>query len=118
MTTLAILVALNTLVLLAHLIEEIKTSFFEKFPLGPIPTPLALVLNIAIYSGALLTIYLAAVGNAVAIPLAWVFGVVMLTNALFHLLIVAIKRTYFPGAITAALLLPISLWLLLYLYRL
>ena len=118
MTTLAILVGLNTVILALHLVEEIKTDFFKKFPLGPIPIPLALVLNVMIYAGALLIIYLAAVGNAVAIPMAWIFGVVMLSNAVLHLLMVAIKRAYFPGAITAVILLPASIWLLLYLKQL
>ncbi|MFH2056492.1 MAG: HXXEE domain-containing protein [bacterium] len=118
MTALALLIALNLIILVAHLIEEIKTGFFDKFPLGKIPTPLAIGLNSLLYLGILLTIYLALAGNPVAVTLAWVFALLMLSNALLHLGLMLRRKRYFPGGITAGLLLPASIWLLLYLYRL
>lgn len=115
--TLALLVGLNTLILAAHLVEEINTGFFRRFPLGPMPKAVSVPVNILVYSAAFLIIYLALTGAALALPLAWVFGIVMLSNGVGHLLMCVIKRAYFPGAITAAILLPASLALLWHLYR-
>lgn len=118
MNTLALLVGLNALILVAHLVEEIRNDFFKKFPLGAIPRPVAIVLNILLYAGVLITLYLVYLGSQLGVTLSWVFAILMLSNAVGHLLMMLIKRGYLPGGVTAVMLLPASLWLLWYLRRL
>jgi hypothetical protein len=113
MTKIAYIIIILTAVLLAHLLEEVKTGFRKKFILGRMPKTAFVLFNVAIYSYALITIILAFKNNPVAYQLAWIYGVAMILNAALHIGIMAVKRSYFPGGITAFALLPAAVYLLL-----
>ena len=53
--------------------------------------------------------------NELAVPLAWIFAVAMLLNGLGHIGIMFVRRQYFPGGITAFLLLLVAAYLMLHL---
>ncbi len=106
-TILILIVALVT-----HLIEEIKTGFRKKFPLGEMPKPLFVGINIVVYTFCFATFFLSVRGNELAIPLAWIFAIAMLINGAGHIGIMVVKKRYFPGGFTAFILLPISVYLI------
>lgn len=99
-------------VLLTHLGEEIKTGFRKRFPLGEMPKPLFVGGNVIVYAFCFVTLFLSARGNDIAIPLAWTFALAMLANGTAHIGIMALRREYFPGGLTAFLLLPVSAYLI------
>ena len=118
MTKIAYIIIILTALLLAHLLEEVKTGFRKKFILGRIPKTIFVLFNVGIYSFALTTIILAFKNNPVAYPLAWIYAVAISLNAVLHIGIMAAKRNYFPGGITAFALLPPAVYLLVELVRL
>jgi hypothetical protein len=99
-------------ILLLHLGEEVKTGFREKFPLGEMPRPLFIGLNIIVYTFCFATLFLSAQGHELAIPLAWIFALAMLANGAIHIGMMALRRRYFPGGATALLLIPVSVYLI------
>ncbi len=101
MSTLSISVLVLTGVLALHLLEEIRTGFRKKFPLGEMPLTFFVIVNICVYAYALLTAYLCATHVEAGILMAWIFAVLMLGNALLHIGIMAVKRVYFPGGYSA-----------------
>ncbi len=100
-------------ILLMHLGEEVKTGFRKRFPLGEMPKPLFIGGNVIVYAFCLTTVCLSVRGNESAIPLAWIFAVAMLANGVIHVGIMALRREYFPGGLTAFLLLPVSAYLII-----
>jgi hypothetical protein len=98
-------------ILLVHLGEEIKTGFREQFPLGEMPRPLFIGLNIVVYTFCLATLFFSVQGHELAIPLAWIFALAMLSNGVVHIGMMALRRKYFPGGVTAFLLLPVAAYL-------
>lgn len=100
-------------ILLMHLGEEVKTGFRKRFPLGEMPKPLFIGGNVIVYAFCFTTVCLSARGNESAIPLAWIFAVAMLANGVIHVGIMALRREYFPGGLTAFLLLPVSAYLII-----
>lgn len=117
MVKIAYIIIIMTALLLAHLLEEIKTGFRKKFILGSMSKSTFVLINVVIYSFSLIIIMLAFKGNATAYPLAWIYGIAMALNASFHIGIMAVKRRYFPGGITAFILLPPAIYLLIELTR-
>jgi hypothetical protein len=109
----AIIILIVTLVL--HLIEEVQTGFRVKFPIGEIPRPVFVGLNIVVYTFYATVLYMSITDHSLAVPLAWVFAVAMLINGAGHLGMMALRRGYFPGGLTAVLLLVGSVYLI---YRL
>lgn len=107
----SLIVLVATLVL--HLVEEVTTGFRVRFPLGEMPRSLFVLINVAIYAYALVMIVLAARGNPLAVSMAWPFALMMLVNGLGHLIIMGIRREYFPGGITAVALIVASLYVLM-----
>jgi hypothetical protein len=53
--------------------------------------------------------------HPLAIPLAWVFAVVMLLNGIAHITMMVVKWGYFPGGNTAFPILIISIISIVYL---
>jgi hypothetical protein len=101
--------------LVLHLIEEVRTGFRVKLPLGEMPRPVFVGLNIVVYTFCATVLYVSITDHSLAVPLAWVFAVAMLLNGAGHIGIMALRRIYFPGGLTAILLLAGSIYLI---YRL
>ena len=103
----AALVALLAVTLL-HLAEEVQTGFRVKFPLGEMPRPVFIGLNLLLYGYAAVVVLLASLYHPLADPLAWPLAVLLAGNGLAHLGIMAARRAYFPGGWTAPLLLLVA----------
>jgi hypothetical protein len=110
-TVSATILILITLLAL-HLVEEVKTGFRKKMLLGEMPKPLFIGLNILLYVYCFTTLFLSLRGHASAIPMTWIFAITMLLNGAGHIGIMVVRRSYFPGGLTAFLLLPASLYLI------
>ena len=110
----AILASIIALVI--HLIEEVKTGFRAQFPLGEMPKPVFVGINVLIYAFGLATFCLSLRNGSLAVPLAWIWAIAMLFNGVGHLGIMLIKRRYVPGGLTAPVLALVAgylIWLLL-----
>jgi hypothetical protein len=88
-------------ILITHLIEEIKTGFRKRFPLGEMSLSMFLGINISLYTYCFTTLLFSALKHPLAIPFAWVFGIAMALNGIGHIAIMILKRQYFPGGITS-----------------
>jgi len=108
MTNIAWAIAILIAVLALHLFEEIKTDFRRRFPLGKMSRPLFVGANVSVYLFSFLTLLLAVLKNHLAVPLAWVFAIAMLLNGIVHIVIMIVRKAYFPGGVTAFLLIPCS----------
>jgi hypothetical protein len=100
-------------VLLLHLLEEIKTGFRRKLPVREMPTGVFIGIYVFVYAFAAITLYLSYLNLPLAIPLAWIFAVAMMINGLGHIGMMVYRRAYFPGGITAFLLIAASAYLML-----
>ena len=105
-TTWAILALI--IILIADLVEDIKTGFRIKFPLGEMPRSVFVGINFVLYLFCFVTFILAVFDNILGIPMALVFAVAMLLKGFGHIAIMVLKKTYFPGGYTAFILVPIS----------
>jgi hypothetical protein len=101
-----------TLLLVAHLVEEVRRGFRQKFPLGEMPLWLFAGINILLYAYCATMIWLALDGSPAAIPMAWGFAIGMMLNGTAHLTIMVVQRAYFPGGITAPGIIAASLYLI------
>lgn len=110
-TSFAIL--LLTVVLIVHLCEEVRTGFRREYPLGEMPLSLFVGINVLLYTFCFSTLFLSIHGQNLAMPFAWIFALIMLLNAVGHLGAMVYRRAYFPGGVSAFLLLPASLYLIL-----
>jgi hypothetical protein len=108
MTNIAWAIAILIAVLALHLVEEIKTDFRRRFPLGKMSRRLFVITNVSVYLFSFLTLLLAVLKNHLAVPLAWIFAIAMLLNGIVHIMIMIVRKAYFPGGITAFLLIPCS----------
>ena len=102
---------------LVHLLEEILTGFRHKFPLGEMPVPVFLGINLLLYGYAGVMIKLLSVENPGGELMAWIFASGMLLNGLGHLGYMIWLRRYFPGGVTAVLVVGFSLNLMMILTR-
>jgi hypothetical protein len=109
--TSAILLLIAALVV--HLVEEVKTGFRKKLPIGEMPRLLFIGINVVVYAFCFTTLLLSAHGNELTIPFAWVFAIAMLMNGIGHIGIMLVRRKYFPGSLTAFILLPVSAYLII-----
>jgi len=78
----AILLLIAALIL--HLAEEVKTGFRKKLPVGEMPLPVFVGINVVIYVFCFATLALSLRNSRWAVPLAWVFAVSMALNRLGH----------------------------------
>jgi hypothetical protein len=111
--TSAILLLIAALVV--HLVEEVKTGFRKKLPIGEMPRLLFIGINVVVYAFCFTTLLFSARGHELATPFAWVFAIAMLMNGIGHIGMMLVRREYFPGGLTAFLLLPISAYLIIHL---
>jgi hypothetical protein len=112
MDTVSVTILIVIIVLAMHLVEEVKTGFRKKMLLGEMPRPLFVGFNILLYAFCFTTLGLSVRGHASAIPMTWIFAIAMLLNGAGHIGIMIVRRSYFPGGLTAILLLPASLYLI------
>lgn len=117
MNDLVIGVVLLLVVLLAHLLEEVRTGFRRRFPLGEMPRSLFVAINVVLYLYIGVTLLLALAGRQAAVPLAWGFALAMAANGLGHMGIMVWRRQYFPGGVTAFPLLVAAIYLGAVLWR-
>ena len=111
MDSMTIIILLLIFILVMHLVEEIKAGFRKNLPFGEMPRHIFIVINIFVYTFCFTTLSLSLVGSELAIPFAWVFAIGIAINGLGHIGIMIVKRGYFPGGITAFLLVPVSILL-------
>lgn len=102
-TTTAILLLIIALIL--HLAEEVGTGFRKKLPLGEMQPGVFVGINVVLYAFCFATLFLSVAGNRWAIPLAWAFAIAMVLNGLGHIGMMVLRKGYFPGGVTAFLLL-------------
>lgn len=99
-------------ILIIHLIEEVKTEFRKRLPLGEMSATLFVGINIVIYLFCFSTLYLSMCSHPLTIPFTWMFALGMLLNGIGHIVIMLVKKAYFPGGITAPVLMGISIYLI------
>jgi tryptophan-rich sensory protein len=112
MNTQSILILILIAVLITHLIEEVRTGFRERFPLFRFPRSLFILANVVLYLFCGVTLYLSVAGDPLSTVFASVFAIGMLLNGIVHIVIMLIKRKYFPGGITALPLIVVSILLI------
>lgn len=88
-----------------HLYEEVRKDFRRLVPLGEIPKSVFIYLNVAAFAFAIVTLCLCQAENAVGFVLAWIYGIAMVINGCIHVGMMINKRGYFPGGVTAPLVL-------------
>jgi uncharacterized membrane protein YhhN len=76
------------------------------------PKPIFIGINICVYSYCLITLFFSLTDNALAIPFALALAIGMLLNGLGHIGMMAVRRRYFPGGITAFLLASVAILLI------
>jgi hypothetical protein len=108
--TVGILVLIIVLVL--HLVEEVKTGFRRNSPFGEMPLPLFIGINVLVYGFCATTLGLSFRGSAAAVPLAWIFAIAMALNGLGHLGIMVVRGKYYPGGLSAPALILVSVYLM------
>ena len=113
MDRITLTIGLLIAILLVHLAEEIKTGFRKKFPPGEIPKPLFIAGNAIVYTFCFATLFLSGRGSELGIRFAWIFAVAMLANGAAHIGMMALRSEYFPGGLTAFLLLSVSAYLIM-----
>ena len=95
-----------------HLVEEVRTGFRKKLPLGEMPKSLFVGINVFIYAFCFTTFFLSVRRDGLAIPFSWTFAIAMLMNGIGHIGIMALNRKYFPGGLTAPVLILVSTYLI------
>ena len=88
-----------------HLYEEVKQDFRRRLPIGEMPKRVFVVANILVFAFAILTLCLAQAEMKAGFVMAWIFGIGMLLNGCVHIGMMIYKRGYFPGGMTAPLVL-------------
>jgi hypothetical protein len=91
-----------------HLYEEVRRDFRRKVPIGEIPKSLFIWLNVAAFAFAVVTLCLCQAENAVGFVLAWIYGIAMVINGCIHIGMMIHRRGYFPGGVTAPLVLVVA----------
>jgi len=102
-STQAIVLAIVSLTV--HLVEEVASGIRQRYLLASVPRWLLATISVLLYGFCLATLVLTAQGLSVGAFLAWVLAAVLILNGLGHLGIMMVRRRYFPGGITAVVLL-------------
>ncbi len=95
--------------LVLHLVEEVRTGFRFRLPFGEMPRRVFMCINIALYGFILATVGLSATGSGFARPFAWAFALAMLLNGAGHIGWMVVRRAYFPGGLSAFVLVGVAL---------
>ena len=88
-----------------HLYEEVKQDFRRKLPVGEMPKEVFVAANIIVFAFAIVTLCMAQAEMASGFVMAWIFGIGMVLNGCVHIGMMIYKRAYFPGGVTAPLVL-------------
>jgi hypothetical protein len=80
-----------------HLVEEVQHGFRQKFPLGEMPKPIFIGINIILYAFCFATFLLSIRSSSLAIPFTWILAIAMLMNGAGHIGIMSVRRRYFHG---------------------
>lgn len=88
-----------------HLYEEVKRDFRRKLPVGEMPKGVFVAANILVFAFAIVTLCMAQAEMTAGFVMAWIFGIGMLLNGCVHIGMMIFKRGYFPGGVTAPLVL-------------
>lgn len=112
MNEIAMVALFLIIILVLHLIEEVRTGFRKRMLWGEMPLPVFAGINIFIYSFCLITFFLLLYGSPSGAGFAWVFAAGMLINGMSHLGMMAARRAYFPGGVTAMPLIPVAVYLM------
>jgi hypothetical protein len=97
-------ILMSIIALAIHLVEEIKTGFRQRFPLGEMPRAVFVGFNILIYTFGFTTFFLSLSDAVLALPLTWIWAIAMLLNGIGHVGAMLFIRQYFPGGMTAPVL--------------
>ncbi|HPC10780.1 MAG TPA: HXXEE domain-containing protein [candidate division Zixibacteria bacterium] len=104
-------------VLIGHLVEEAATGFRRKFPLGEMPMWVFVMGNVAVYGFCAATFTLVLLARPAGTLMAWVLAVAMALNGIVHIGVMIYRKEYFPGGITAGLVLAAAAGLMAALAR-
>jgi hypothetical protein len=114
-------IVISLIVLIAvqvvHLYEEVHTGFRQQTPLAKMSVSVFVAANIFAFAFALATAILSFVGASIGAVAAWVYAIAMLLNGLLHVGMMLLKKGYFPGGVTAPLVLAAALNLIYQLSR-
>jgi hypothetical protein len=105
MNQLALSILLIVLILTFQIIEHQEMDFRRKLPFGRMPLWLYVALGLLFFALCGYSLWLAMTEDTLAVLLAWVLAGVMLFDGLGHIAIMIWRRRYFPGTVTAFLLL-------------
>ena len=106
MTSLTFSLILLIVVLIVHHIEEVRTDFRKRNPIGEVPQPVFVGINILIYLYCIVMLFFSFMSNPIAASMAWVFGTAMLLNGIAHTAMMIFRKRYFPGGVTGLILIP------------
>ena len=109
MSSLAFSLILLIVVLIVHHIEEVKTDFRKRNPIGEVTQHLFIGINILIYLYCTVMLVLSFTSNPIAASMAWVFAIAMLLNGIGHTVMMIFRKKYFPGGVTGVILIPAAL---------
>jgi len=109
MASLAFSLILLSVVLIFHLIEEVKTDFRKRNPIGEVPQPFFISINILIYLYCVVMLFFSFKSNPIAVSMAWIFATIMLLNGIGHTVMMIFRKRYFPGGVTGLILIPTAL---------
>lgn len=105
-------IAIFVLILILHLVEEVKTGFRRQMLFGEMSQLMFVSLNVLIYLFCTVILVLSVSENQAATSLAWIFAIAMLLNGLGHIAAMIYRRGYFPGGVSAFFVLAGAIYLL------
>ena len=91
-----------------HLVEQIRTGFRDQLPLGAMPLPAFVGINVAAYTLCFATLIASVRRGELATPFTWLFAIAMSANGLGYVAVVVARRRYVPGAVTAVFVLILA----------
>ncbi len=95
-----------------HLYEEVRHDFRRKLPVGEMSKAVFVAANVFVFALAIVTLSLCQQEIGIGFVLAWIFGMGMVMNGCLHIAIMIYRRGYFPGGVTAPLVLVAALYLI------
>ena len=109
MSSLTTSLILLIVILIVHHIEEVRTDFRKRNPIGEISQPLFIGINVLIYLYCVVMLFFSFRSNPIAASMAWVFATAMLLNGIGHTVMMIFRKKYFPGGVTGVILIPAAL---------
>jgi len=75
MDRITILILALIILLILHLVEELKTGFRRKLIIGEMPRPVFITINMVIYLFSLATLILSLADNPMSPTFTWIFSI-------------------------------------------